>query len=143
MSAIRSNTAGEAEMPLAGADSFGIEHGKAQEVVDWMNNHAKKNGQKFQVKLSGYTMQTTKFGTFEMISWSGDWSVARSIMQKASSKTRSKVIESGYHEKRDLLSAMFGSSSEFGKVYSNGKLVGQIETVKKSGKWMSKTERFA
>ncbi len=143
MNAIRSNTASKAEMPLAGADSFGVEHGKAQEVIDWMNDHAKKNGQKFQAKTSGYTMQTTKFGIFEMISWSGDWSVARNIMQKASGKTRSKVIESGYHEKRDLLSAMFGSSSEFGKVYSNGKLVGQIETVKKSGKWISKTESFA
>ena len=67
-------------MLLAGADSFAVEQGKAQEVVDWLNEHAKKNGQKFQAKLSGYTMQTAKFGTFEMISWSGDWSVARNIM---------------------------------------------------------------
>lgn len=88
-------------------------------------------------------MQTTKFGNFEMIVWTGDWSAARSIIQKASGKMRAKVIESGYHEKRDLLSAMFGSSSEYGKVYSNGKLVGQIETVKRSGKWMAKTESFA
>jgi len=130
-------------MPLAGADSFAVERGKAEEVVEWMNEYAKKNNQKFQAKLSGYMMETTKFGTFEMISWSGDWSVARSIMQKTSNKMRAKVIESGYHEKRDLLSAMFGSSSEFGKVYSNGKLVGQIETIKKSGRWTSKAESFA
>ena len=88
-------------------------------------------------------MQTTKFGSFQMIAWSGDWSAARSIIQKASSKMRTKVIESGYHEKRDLLSAMLGNSSEYGKVYSNGNLVGQIETVKKSGKWTSKAESFA
>lgn len=130
-------------MPLAGADSFAVEQSKAQEVIDWMNEHAKKNSQKFSVKLSGYAMETTKFGTFEMMSWNGDWSVARGIMQKASGKMRAKVIESGYHEKRDLLSAMFGSSSEFGKVYSNGKLIGQIETVKKSGKWTAKAESFA
>lgn len=130
-------------MSLAGSDSFAVEQGKAEQVVEWMNEHAKKNSQKFQAKLSGYTMETTKFGTFEMISWSGDWSVARGIMQKASGKVRAKVIESGYHEKRDLLSAMFGSPSEFGKVYSGGKLVGQIETVKKSGKWMAKAESFA
>ena len=128
---------------MAGADSFGVEQGKAQEVVEWMNEHAKKNSQKFEAKLAGYTMQTAKFGNFEMITWSGDWSVARGIMQKASNKMRAKVIESGYHEKRDLLSAMFGSASEFGKVYSNGKLVGQIETVKKSGKWTAKAESFA
>jgi len=128
---------------LAGSDSFAVEQGKAEQIVEWINEHAKKNGQKFQAKLSGYTMETTKFGTFEMISWSGDWSVARGIMQKASGKVRAKVIESGYHEKRDLLSAMFGNPSEFGKVYSNGKLVGQIETVKKSGRWTAKAESFA
>ncbi len=130
-------------MLLAGSDSFAVEQGKAEQVVEWINEHAKKNSQKFQARLSGYTMETTKFGTFEMISWSGDWPVARGIMQKASSKVRVKVIESGYHEKRDLLSAMFGSSSEFGKVYSGGKLVGQIETVKKSGRWTAKSESFA
>jgi hypothetical protein len=128
---------------LAWADSFAVEQGKAQEVVEWMNAQAKKNSQKFEAKLAGYTMHTTKFGSFEMISWSGEWPAARSIIQKASSKMRAKVIESGYHEKRDLLSAMFGSSSEYGKVYSNGKLVGQIETVKKSGKWTAKAESFA
>ena len=130
-------------MPLAGADSFAVEQKKAQEVVEWMNAQAKKSNQKFEAKLAGYAMQTAKFGTFEMITWTGDWSVARSIMQKASGKVRAKVIESGYHEKRDLLSSMFGSSSEYGKVYSNGKLVGQIETVKKSGKWTAKAESFA
>jgi hypothetical protein len=128
---------------LAGADSFAVEHSKAKEVVEWMNAYAKKNNQKFEAKLAGYTMQTVKFGTFEFISWAGDWSAARSIIQKASSKMRAKVIESGYHEKRDLLSAMLGSSSEFGKVYSNGKLIGQIETVKKSGRWTAKAESFA
>lgn len=141
--AIHSNIASAAEMSLAGSDNFAVEQGKAKEVIQWMNEHAKKNSQKFQAKLSGYTMETTKFGTFEMIVWSGDWSVARNIMQKASGKVRAKVIESGYHEKRDLLSAMFGSSSEFGKVYSGGKLIGQIETIKKSGKWTAKAESFA
>jgi hypothetical protein len=128
---------------LAGADSFAVEQDRAQEVVEWMNAHAKKNNQKFEAKLAGYSMQTVKFGTFEMITWTGDWSVARSIIKKASGKVGAKVVESGYHEKRDLLSAMFGSSSEFGKVYSNGKLVGQIETVKKSGRWTAKAESFA
>ncbi len=130
-------------MSLAGADSFGVEQRKAQDVIEWMNAQAKKNNQKFEAKLAGYTMRTAKFGSFEMISWSGDWSTARSIIQKASSKMRARVIESGYHEKRDLLSAMFGSSSEYGKVYSNGKLVGQIETVKKSGRWTARAESFA
>lgn len=120
-----------------------MEHGKAREVIEWMNQHAEKNNQKFKARVSGSTMQTTRFGTFELISWTGDWSVARSLIKKASGKVGAKVIESGYHEKRDLLEAMFGSPSEFGKVYSNGKLVGQIEMVKKSGRWASKAESFA
>jgi len=129
-------------MMLAGADSFAVERGKAQQVVEWMNAQTKNANQKFEAILAGYTMQTIKFGDFEMITWSGDWSVARSTFKKASSKMRSKVIESGYHEKRELLSAMFGSSSEYGKVYSNGKLVGQIEMIKKSSKWTVKVESF-
>lgn len=129
-------------MMLAGTDSFAVERGKAQQVVEWMNAQTKNANQKFEAILAGYTMQTIKFGDFEMIAWSGDWSVARSIFKKASSKMRAKVIESGYHEKRELLSAMFGSSSEYGKVYSNGKLVGQIEMIKKSSKWTVKVESF-
>jgi len=106
-----------------------------------MNEYAKKNGHKFEAKAAGYSMQTVKFGTFEIITWSGEWPVARNIIRKASSKNRAKVIESGYHEKRDLLSAMFGGT-EFGKVYSNGKLVGQIGMDKKSGKWIAKSENL-
>ncbi len=126
---------------LAGTNSFAVARGKAAEAVEWMNTTAKKNKQKFQSKLAGYTMQTVRFGDFEIITWSGDWSIARNIIRKASDKLNIKVIESGYHEKRDLLSAMFGGS-EFGKVYSNGKLIGQIELEKKSGKWTSKSESF-
>jgi len=129
-------------MMLAGTDSFAVERGKAQQVVEWMNAQTKNANQKFEAILAGYTMQTIKFGDFEMVAWSGEWSVARSIFKKASSKMRAKVIESGYHEKRELLSAMFGSSSEYGKVYSNGKLVGQIEMIKKSSKWTVKVESF-
>jgi len=126
---------------LAGADSFAVQQGKAVDVVEWMNVYAKKNSQKFQAKLAGYTMETIKFGSFEMIAWSGDWSVARSIIKKASGKLGAKVVESGYHEKRDLLSAMFGGA-EHAKVYSKGSLVGQLELDKKSGRWTAKAESF-
>jgi hypothetical protein len=129
------------EDALAGGDSFAVSQGKATEAIEWMNTTVKKNNQKFRSKLAGYSMQTIRFGNFEMISWSGDWAIVRNIIRKASSKLGVKVIESGYHEKRDLLSSMFGGS-EFGKVYSNGKLVGQIEMEKKSGRWMSRSESY-
>ncbi|MCY1155819.1 MAG: hypothetical protein MOP49_1131 [Nitrososphaera sp.] len=127
---------------MAGADSFAVEHRKAQQAIEWINSYAEKNNHKFECKLTGYSMQTVKFGSFEMMTWSGDWSDARNIIQKASKQLRAKVIESGYHEKRDLLSAMFGGSSEYGKIYSNGKLVGQIEMNKKAGRWISKAESY-
>jgi hypothetical protein len=127
---------------LAGADNFAVEHRKAQQAIEWINAYAKKNNYKFECKLTGYSMQTVKFGSFEMITWSGDWSAARNIIQKASKQLRAKVIESGYHEKRGLLSAMFGVSSEYGKVYSNGKLVGQIEMNKKAGRWIAREESY-
>ena len=127
---------------MAGSDNFAVEYKKAQQAIEWINEYAKKNNHKFECKLTGYSMQTVKFGSFEMITWSGDWSTARSIIQKASKQLRAKVIESGYHEKSGLLSAMLGVSSEYGKVYSNGKLVGQIEMNKKAGRWMVKDESY-
>jgi hypothetical protein len=130
------------EQSLAGADSFAIEHRKAQQAIEWINAYAKKNNHKFEAKLAGYSMQTVKFGNFELITWSGDWSVARNIIKKASKQLRAKVIESGYHQKQDLLSAMLGGSSEYGKVYSNGKLVGQIEMNRKAGRWVAKSESY-
>lgn len=127
---------------LAGSDSFAVEKRKAQQVIEWMNAYATKNNHKFECNLAGYSLQTVKFGDFEMVTWGGDWSTARNIIQKASKQLRAKVIESGYHEKRPLLSAMFGSSSEYGKIYSNGKHVGQIEMNKKAGRWVAKTESY-
>ena len=130
------------EQPLAGADSFAVEDRKAQHAIEWINAYAKKNNHKFECKLTGYSIETIKFGNFEMMTWSGEWSDARNIIQKASKQLRTKVIESGYHEKRGLLSAMFGASSEYAKVYSNGKLVGQIEMNKKAGRWIAKVENY-
>ncbi|MER3407337.1 MAG: hypothetical protein C4292_00480 [Nitrososphaera sp.] len=130
---------------MAGADSFAVEQGSGQEAVEWMNEYAKKNKIKFEASLQegGYVIQTAKFGAFEMISWKGEWPAAHNIIKKASTKLRIKVLESGYHEKTDLLTSMFGASSEFAKVYSNGNLVGQIEMTKKSGRWTAKSEAFS
>jgi hypothetical protein len=127
---------------LGGADSFAVEGRKVQDAINWMNDYAKKNNHNFKASLAGYSMQTVKFGTFELITWSGDWSAARNIIKKASKQLRAKVIESGYHEKQGLLSAMFGSSSEYGKVYSNGKFVGQIEMDRKAGRWVARSESY-
>lgn len=128
---------------MAGADSFAVEQGKGEKAVRWMNEYAQKNKMNFEAKLQGYSMQTVKFGGFEFISWKGDWPAARSIIKKASGKLRMKALESGYHEKTDLLSSMFGASAEFAKVYSNGDLVGQVEMRSRGGRWAVTAEAFS
>jgi hypothetical protein len=140
---IHSNSDEALCMLLAGADNFGLEHGKGEKAIEWMNSYAEKNKLKFDARLAGNTMQTIKFGSFELFSWSGEWSTARNIVKKVSGKLGIKTIEAGYHEKRDLISAMFGSSSEFAKVYSSGRLAGNLELVKKAGRWAAQAESFA
>ena len=126
---------------MAGADNFGVEDGKAGAAIEWMNSFAKKNDQKFDARLAGYSLETIKFGIFAIIAWNGDWSSARNAIKKVSSKLNARVIESGYHERRGLLAAMLGGA-EYAKVYSSGKLVGKIELDKKSGRWISKSESY-
>lgn len=104
-----------------------------------MNEYANKNKHKFESLRQGYAIETVRFGKFEVVSWKGDWNAARSIFKKASAKLNAKVLESGYHEKRDLLTAMMGGA-EHAKVYSGGRLVGQLELVSESGKWKVKAE---
>jgi len=130
---------------VASADSFAVEQGKGAKAVAWMNEYATKNNIKFKayLKEGGHTMSTVKFGGFEFLSWKGDWPAARNIIKKASNKLGIKTLESGYHEKKDLLSSMFGSNPEFAKVYSNGNLVGHIEMSQKGGKWVIKNEVFS
>lgn len=128
---------------MAGADNFGLEKGKAEKAIEWMNTYSNTNKLRFESRLLGQSVETIKFGNFQLFSWSGEWSSARKIIKKVSGKLGIKTIESGFHEKRDLLSAMFGASSEYAKVYSSGRLVGNLELVKKSGKWTPQSESFA
>ena len=128
---------------MASADNFGLEARNAEEGVRWLNEYAAKNKLKFNARLADHSLETVRFGAFRLVSWEGDWSVARNAFKKASGKLGIKAIESGYHEKKDLISAFLGGGSEYGKVYSSGRLVGNIELVKKSGRWIAKSESFA
>jgi hypothetical protein len=125
---------------LAGADNFAIEERNGAKAIEWMNLYAKKNGKKFETRLEGYTLSTTNFGNFEVISWNGDWSAARNIIIKVSRKLNLKVIESGYHQKGDFLRSLFLISKEFAKVYSDGRLIGNIVLGMVSGKWTVESE---
>jgi hypothetical protein len=128
---------------MASADNFGLELGKAEKAIEWMNTYAQHNKLKFEARLAQSYMDTIKFGKFQLFSWNGEWSTARNVVKKVSGKLAIKTIESGFHEKRGLLSAMLGSSSEYAKVYSSGRLAGNLQLVKKSGRWIAQAESFA
>ncbi|MGH9978844.1 MAG: hypothetical protein ACRD8Z_23870 [Nitrososphaeraceae archaeon] len=125
---------------MASADNFAIEERNAAKAIEWMNSYASKNHKKFETKLEGYILSTTNFGNFEVISWNGDWSTARSIIIRVSKKLNLRVIESGYHQKGDFLRSLFLVSKEFAKVYSDGRLIGNIVLSMASGKWTVESE---
>jgi hypothetical protein len=126
---------------LTSANNFALEQGKSAKAIDWMNSYAKMKNRKLEIRSENYSLYTLKFGNFDAISWNGDWSAARLIIVKASSKLNMKVIEAGYHKKGSLISSLLGSSDEIAKVYSGGKLVGNIVLKSKSGKWIVKSEK--
>ena len=98
------------------SETFGAEKGSGEELVQWMNEEAKKRKQKFEARLYDYTIKTENFGTFEMFSWMGDVKTARSLIVKASRKFRVKVIEGGYKAKDDrVIGHLKFTAARFGK----------------------------
>ncbi|MGC2684055.1 MAG: hypothetical protein WA323_19520, partial [Candidatus Nitrosopolaris sp.] len=81
---------------MATTDNFAIEQGKAQRAIEWLNSYATKNNKKLEIKLEGYHLSTTRFGNFEVVSWTGEWPTARYLIIKASKKLNIKVVEAGY-----------------------------------------------
>jgi hypothetical protein len=129
-------------LDLARSDSFAIEKGKAEKAINWMNNYATARNKKFNAKLIGCTLSTVNFGTFEVISWEGEWSAARHIIVKVSSKLNMKIVEAGYHSKSNIFESFLGLGKEYGKVYSGGVLTGNIVLGIKKGKMVANSEKL-
>ena len=127
---------------MAGTDNFGVEDGMGHRATVWMNSYSKEKKMDFKARLEGYQISSKNFGNFEIISWSGNWSDARKIIIKSSSKLSMKVIESGYHQKDNLLLSFFGLGKEFAKVYKKGNYIGAIVLGMRSGKWYVKSEKL-
>ena len=51
---------------MAGSESFGVESGFGEQVLEWMNSEAKKRKSKFEARAYNYEISTKNFGTFEM-----------------------------------------------------------------------------
>lgn len=106
------------------SETFGVEKGRGEEVIAWLNEHAKTQKIKLEARLYGYNISTKNFGDFEMFSWIGDVQVARKLIIKASKRFKVKVIEGGYKPKDKVLSM---KKFDFAKVKRGDKTVGQLK----------------
>jgi hypothetical protein len=106
------------------SETFGVEKGHGQEVIAWLNEQAKNNESKLEVRLYGYSISTKNFGDFEMFSWIGDVKIARKMVNKASKRFKIKVIEGGYKPKEKIFRM---KKFDYAKVKKGDKTIGQIE----------------
>ena len=109
---------------MAASETFGVESGFAEEVLDWMNNEAKKRKAKFEARTYNYKITTKNFGVFEMFSWIGDVKVARRLIIKASRHFKVKVIEGGYKPKDKIYKR---KKSDYAMVRKGDRTIGHLE----------------
>ena len=106
------------------SETFGVEKGYGEEVVNWLNEQSKLQNSKLEARLYGYTISTTNFGDFEMFSWIGDVQIARKMIIKASKRFKIRVIEGGYKPKERVFRM---KKFDYAKVRKGDKTIGQIE----------------
>ena len=109
---------------MGDSESYGIEKGHGEEIVEWLNKEAEEKGYKFQARLYGYEIETDNFGTFEMFSWMGDVQNARKLIIRASKRFKVKVIEGGYKTKEKIFHT---KKSDYGMVRKGDKVIGHLE----------------
>ena len=125
---------------MAGSETFGVESGFEERVLEWMNSDAKKRKLKFEARSYAYSISTENFGTFEMLSWIGDVKVARSLITKASKRFKVRVIEGGYRTKEKVLKR---KKTDFAMVRKGDRVIGHLEfssSLFGDTKWKLETE---
>jgi hypothetical protein len=125
---------------MAGSESFGVESGFGEQVLEWMNSEAKKRKSKFEARAYSYEIATKNFGTFEMFSWIGDVKAARSLITKASRRFKIRVIEGGYRTKEKVLKS---KKTDFAMVRKGDRVIGHLELSSSlfgDTRWKLKTE---
>jgi len=125
---------------MAGSETFGVESGFEERVLEWMNSDAKKRKLKFEARSYGYSISTENFGTFEMLSWIGDVKVARSIITKASKRFKVRVIEGGYRTKEKVFKK---KKQDYAMVRRGDRVIGHLEfssSLFGDTKWKLETE---
>jgi len=125
---------------MAGSETFGVESGFEEQVLEWMNSDAKKRKLKFEARSYGYSISTENFGTFEMLSWIGDVKVARSLITKASKRFKVRVIEGGYRTEEKVLKR---KKQDYAMVRKGDRVIGHLEfssSLFGDTKWKLETE---
>jgi len=125
---------------MSGSETFGVESGFEERVLEWMNSDAKKRKLKFEARSYGYSISTENFGTFEMLSWIGDVKVARSLITKASKRFKVRVIEGGYRTKEKGLKR---KKQDYAMVRKGDRVIGHLEfssSLFGDTKWKLETE---
>ena len=125
---------------MAGSESFGVESGFGEQVLEWMNSEAKKRKSKFEARSYSYEITTKNFGTFEMFSWIGDVKVARRLITKASKRFKIRVIEGGYRTKEKVLKT---KKTDFAMVRKGERVMGHLEfssSIFGDTRWKLETE---
>ena len=125
---------------MAGSETFGVESGFGERVLNWMNSEAKKRKSKFEARSYSYEITTKNFGTFEMFSWIGDVKAARSLITKASRRFKIRVIEGGYRTKEKVLKS---KKTDFAMVRKGDRVIGHLELSSSlfgDTRWKLKTE---
>ncbi|HXV50590.1 MAG TPA: hypothetical protein VD689_00505 [Nitrosopumilaceae archaeon] len=125
---------------MADSETFGVENGYGEKVVEWLNDEAKKRGKKFEARLYDYEVTTQNFGSFEMFSWIGDVNAARELIVRASSRFKIKVIEGSYKPKEKIFKT---KKSDYAMVRRGDKVIGHLEfeaPMLGSSKWKLKAE---
>ena len=125
---------------MAGSESFGVESGFGEQVLNWMNSEAKKRKSKFEARAYNYEITTKNFGSFEMFSWVGDVKVARSLITKASKRFKIRVIEGGYRTKEKVFKT---KKTDFAMVRKGERVMGHLEfssSIFGDTRWKLETE---
>jgi len=109
---------------LSQSETFGIENGYGEKVIEWINTQAKKERWKLESRLYDYKITTKNFGEFEMFSWIGDVKAARDLVKKASKRFKIRVIEGGYRTREKIIKR---EKTDYAIVRKGDKILGHLE----------------
>lgn len=106
------------------SETFGVEKGHGEEIVDWLNDQAESKKLKLEARLYKYIISTQNFGDFEMFSWMGDVQTARKLIVKASKRFKVRVIEGGYKPREKIFRM---KKFDYAMVRKGDKVIGHLE----------------